>query len=75
MWERRPGDADFGHVRVGMGTQRLSTPWSRPNSSPAEDLDPVTSMELRRLFRRRATVPDLPVSLALKEIACDHHER
>ena len=33
MWERRPDDADFGHVRVGLGTQCLSTPgWSRPSS-------------------------------------------
>ncbi len=69
MWERRPGDIDFGHVRLGTGTQRLSTPLVMPDLEAVKELDPVTSMELRRLCRRRAMVPDLPVSLILKELA------
>ncbi len=66
MWERRPQDHDFGLIRVGMGTQHLSTRLVPPELDPVEDLDPVTSMELRRLIHSRSTVPDLPVSLALK---------
>ncbi len=69
MWERRPDDADFARVRIGLSSQRLSTPLVMPDLGPAEERDPVTAMELRRLFRRRAMVPDLPVPLALREIA------
>ncbi len=69
MWERGPDDADFGHVRIGLGAQCLSTPLVMPELGAVEELDPVTSMELRRLKRRRSMVPDLPVSIALKEIA------
>ena len=65
MWERRPEDSDFGHVRVGMGTQSLSTRLVAPALPPVEQLDPVTSMELRRLIHTRSMVPDLPVALAL----------
>ncbi len=66
MWERRPEDSDFGHVRVGVGTQRPSTRLVPPELGPVEDLDPVTSTELRRLIRNRSMVPDLPVALAVK---------
>jgi S-DNA-T family DNA segregation ATPase FtsK/SpoIIIE len=69
MWERRTGDADFARVRIGLSPQRLSTPLIMPDLGPAEERDPVTDMELRRFFRRRAMVPGLPVTLALKEIA------
>ncbi len=69
MWERRPEDPDFGHVRVGLGTQCLSTRLVPPELGPADELDPVTSMELRRLIRNRSTVRDLPVALALKGFA------
>ncbi len=69
MWERRPGDADFGHVRIGLGTRRLSTPLVMPDLGSVKEPDPVTSTELRRLIRRCSTVPHLPVCLALEEIA------
>ena len=66
MWERRPQDADFGQARIGLGAQCLSTPLGIPELGPAEELDPVTSMELRRLVRHRSMVPDVPVWLPLK---------
>ena len=69
MWERRPEDPDFGHVRVGLGNQCLSTRLVPPELGPADELDPVTSMELRRLIRNRSMVRDLPVALALKGFA------
>lgn len=69
MWERRPGDADFGHVRVGLGTRCLSTPLVTPELGPADELDPVTTMALRRLIRNRSMVPNLPIALALPGLA------
>jgi DNA segregation ATPase FtsK/SpoIIIE, S-DNA-T family len=69
MWERRTGDADFGHVRVGLGTRCLSTPLVTPELGPVEEVDPVTSTALRRLIRHRSTVPNLPIALALTELA------
>jgi DNA segregation ATPase FtsK/SpoIIIE, S-DNA-T family len=69
MWERRTDDVDFGHVRVGLATQRLSTRLVAPELGPIDELDPVTSMALRRLIRHRSTVPNLPVALALMGFA------
>jgi S-DNA-T family DNA segregation ATPase FtsK/SpoIIIE len=69
MWERKPDDTDFGHVRIGLGAQCLSTPLIMPDLGATEELDPVTSMELRRFFRRRSLVLGVPVSIALNEIA------
>lgn len=66
MWERRPGDADFGHLRVGVGTQRLATALVPPEVAPAEDLEPVSSVALRRFVHAHATVPGLPVAVALR---------
>jgi DNA segregation ATPase FtsK/SpoIIIE, S-DNA-T family len=69
MWERRPDDSDFGHVRVGLGTQPLSTRLVPPELGPADKLDPVTSTEVNRLIRSRSTVTELPVAIALNELA------
>jgi DNA segregation ATPase FtsK/SpoIIIE, S-DNA-T family len=69
MWMRSPEDADFGHVRIGLGSQRLSTPLVMPDLGPLEELDPVTSLELHRLIRYRSTVPNVPVAVPLTEIA------
>lgn len=69
MWERRREDADFGHVRIGLATQCLSTPLVAPQLGPVEDLDPVTSAEYRRLVRQRSSVPDLPIALGLRSLA------
>ena len=67
MWERVPGDTDFGQTRIGTATQPLSTPFVVPDLEAREDADPVTFTELRRLAGSRSTVPDLPLSIALTE--------
>ncbi|GAC58892.1 FtsK/SpoIIIE family protein [Gordonia hirsuta DSM 44140 = NBRC 16056] len=66
MWERRPGDADFAHVRLGVGTQPLAKTLVPPEVAPAEDLEPVCASALRRFVQAHATVPELPTAVALQ---------
>ncbi len=63
--ERRHGDADFGHVRVGVGVGPLSTPLVDPGTGPRGDVDPVSAGALRALLEHRSTVPDLPITVDL----------
>ncbi len=65
MWERRAGDPDFLHVRVGLGDQRLVTRLVPPDTGPAEDVDPACASMLRELVRARAIVPLLPTAVSL----------
>ncbi|WP_319457968.1 MULTISPECIES: type VII secretion protein EccCa [unclassified Mycobacterium] len=65
MWERGPGDPDFGHVRVGLGEQPLSTPLVAPELRSSEAFDPVTSDALDRLLRERSNVPHMPMTVEL----------
>ncbi|GAB3129259.1 type VII secretion protein EccC [Tsukamurella serpentis] len=66
MWERRPTDPDFLHVRVGVGSQRLATRLVPPETGPLEDLEPVSTVALRTFVRHGASVPGLPVAVALR---------
>ncbi|MFC7673029.1 type VII secretion protein EccCa [Mycolicibacterium sp. GCM10028919] len=66
-WERGPGDDDFGHARVGVGTLGLSTTLVAPRSGPADDADPVTADAVERLLAHRSTVENLPVAVDLTE--------
>ncbi|HEY1486362.1 MAG TPA: type VII secretion protein EccCa, partial [Micromonosporaceae bacterium] len=68
LWERRPGDADFGAVRVGLGPQALTTPLV-PAPGTTDDLDPISSAAMRRLISAYGTVRDLPVAIATDEFA------
>lgn len=66
MWQRRPGDADFCLVRVGMGTQPLARRLVAPEL-PAEELrDPVTETALRHFLRAYSTIVG-PVTIALRD--------
>ena len=47
LWERRPGDGDFGVIRVGLGPQTLATPLVPPVTPPMDDLEPMTAGALR----------------------------
>ncbi|MGW3540975.1 type VII secretion protein EccCa [Nocardia niigatensis] len=69
MWERRPGDKDFCHARIGVGSQRLATRLVAPETGPVEDLEPIAAVSLRRFVRTHSTVPDLPTALAVKGFA------
>jgi S-DNA-T family DNA segregation ATPase FtsK/SpoIIIE len=65
MWERSVADSDFGHVRLGAGTQRLCRTIRVPPIAPVNNLDPVTAEAFRRFVHTHATVADLPIALAL----------
>ncbi|NNG95658.1 type VII secretion protein EccC [Gordonia araii] len=66
MWERRPADHDFGHVRLGVGSQRLATRLMPPETGPLEDLEPVSTVALRRFVRTHAVVHALPTAVSLR---------
>ncbi|GAA5063071.1 type VII secretion protein EccCa [Nocardia callitridis] len=66
MWERRPNDPDFGHVRVGVGSHRLATKLARPETGPLEDLEPVSTVALRRFVRTHSVVHQLPTAASLR---------
>jgi S-DNA-T family DNA segregation ATPase FtsK/SpoIIIE len=69
LWERRPGDSDFGVVRVAIGPQTLATPLVPPVTRPLEDLEPMTAGALRRFLDAYSVVPDLPVAVSLRGFA------
>jgi S-DNA-T family DNA segregation ATPase FtsK/SpoIIIE len=69
LWERRSRDDDFAQVRIATSAQRLALPMIPPETKPIEDLDPMTAGALRRFVRTHATVPGLPVALALHSFA------
>ena len=66
MWERRPNDPDFCHVRVGSGSHRLATRLARPETGPLEDLEPVSTVALRRFVRTHSVVHALPTAVSLR---------
>jgi len=69
MWERRPSDPDFAHVRVGRGSQRLATALVPPQTGPVDELEPVSTVALRRFVRTHSIVPDLPTAVSLRAFA------
>ncbi|KAA0099022.1 type VII secretion protein EccCa [Mycolicibacterium sp. P1-18] len=64
-WERRPGDDDFCHVRIGTGRRPLSTRVVVPDVAGTDARDPVVDDAVDRLLVDRSTVPDLPLTLDL----------
>ena len=66
MWERRPNDPDFGHVRVGVGSHRIATQLAWPETAPVEDLEPVSTVALRRFVRTHSVVHELPTALSMR---------
>ena len=65
MWERRPGDEDFCHVRVGTASRPLSTRVVVPDVPGSDGRDPVVDDAVDRLLADRSTVPGLPVTVDL----------
>ncbi len=67
MWERRPADADFCHVRVGRGIRPLAARLVVPQLPGGQRADPVTVAALRRFLRAHSTITDAPLTLSLRE--------
>jgi DNA segregation ATPase FtsK/SpoIIIE, S-DNA-T family len=69
MWDRRPTDADFCVVRVGVGTRMLATRLVAPETRIMERSDPVTATALHRFLRAHSTIADAPITIGLRGIA------
>lgn len=65
VWERRPGDADFGVVRIGLGRQRLATPLAVPETAPGEP-EPVCADAVRRFVAVHGSLDGLPLCVPLR---------
>ncbi len=65
-WERRPVDADFGVVRIGLGPQEIATPLIPPQTRPVDELEPLCAAALRKFVTTYSVVKDLPVAMALR---------
>ena len=69
MWERRPEDADFCLVRIGIGDVALSTKLGAPDLRGVDEQDPVTLSAMRRLLQVRSIVADAPIALPLRSFS------
>lgn len=69
MWERRTGDSDFCHVRVGRGHQRLATRLVPPQTGPVDELEPIATVALRRFVRAHSVVSELPIAISVRGFA------
>ncbi|GLY01608.1 type VII secretion protein EccC [Actinoplanes sp. NBRC 101535] len=69
LWERRPGDADFTVIRVAVGAQEVATPLVAPQTRPVDELEPMCAMALRKFVSTYSVVPDLPVSVSLRDFS------
>jgi S-DNA-T family DNA segregation ATPase FtsK/SpoIIIE len=65
LWERRRDDEDFGITRLGVGPQRPAVNVVPPDTQPLERLEPLSALALRRFVSTYATVPDLPLAIAV----------
>ncbi|QPL66012.1 type VII secretion protein EccCa [Streptomyces clavuligerus] len=66
LWERRPGDEDFGEARVAVGEQKLSLRLAPLSTKPVEDLEPLSAHALRSFTRAYSTVPGQPIAVYLR---------
>ncbi|CAG6397274.1 type VII secretion protein EccCa [Streptomyces cocklensis] len=66
VWERRPGDDDFGQVRVGLAPQQLATPLVAPDTAPVDQLEPLTAHAMQRFIAAYGTVEGLPLAVSLR---------
>ena len=66
IWERRPNHEDFGRVRIGLGRQSALLNFIPPTTKPIEDLEPLSSISLRRFSEAYRSVGGIPVSVGLR---------
>ncbi|WP_405950961.1 type VII secretion protein EccCa [Streptomyces prunicolor] len=66
VWERRPGDEDFGQVRIGLGRQSLATPLIAPETGGVDQLEPLTAGAMQRFLSVHGNLDDLPMAVSLR---------
>jgi S-DNA-T family DNA segregation ATPase FtsK/SpoIIIE len=66
LWERRGSHEDFARVRIGLGERRAELEFVPPQTKPIEDLEPLSSISLRRFTRAFRTVSSVPVAVGLR---------
>jgi DNA segregation ATPase FtsK/SpoIIIE, S-DNA-T family len=66
VWERRPGDADFAQIRIGLAVQQLATPLVAPETAPVDELEPLTAHAMQRFLVAHGTVDGLPLAVSLR---------
>ncbi|MGW7062925.1 type VII secretion protein EccCa [Streptomyces sp. NPDC054904] len=66
VWERRPGDADFGQARLGLGPQRLASALVAPSTAPVDDLEPLAAGALQRFLEVHSCLDGLPVAVSVR---------
>lgn len=66
VWERRVGDADFAHVRIGLGSQELATPLVAPDTAPVDELEPLTAGAMQQFLTAHGTLDGLPMAVSLR---------
>ncbi|MUL77288.1 type VII secretion protein EccCb [Mycolicibacterium sp. CBMA 226] len=65
MWQRRWDDDDFTDIRVGIGERPLCTRLVPVPAAGDGVTDPLTASARERLVHTAATVPDVPVTVAV----------
>jgi S-DNA-T family DNA segregation ATPase FtsK/SpoIIIE len=69
LWERRRNDADFSVIRIAVGVQEVATRLISPQTKPVDELEPLCAMALRKFVNTYSVVPDLPVSISLRDFS------
>ncbi|MFH8251279.1 type VII secretion protein EccCa [Microbacterium sp. B2969] len=65
-WERRPGDADFLHVRIGTGDLRAVEVRLPGEQNPVQPFDPVMKGAAERLVRLAGVAQGMPAVVDLE---------
>jgi len=65
-WERRPGDADFLHVRIGSGDLQAIEVRLPPEQNPVQPFDPVMKGAAERVVQLAGVAQGMPAVLDLE---------
>ncbi len=65
-WQRRPGDGDFLHLRLGTGTVPAAAAPAAHDQGPTAAPDPAAQAAATALIEASATLEAVPVALALR---------
>src|SRR5690606_39960058 len=69
MRERQDSDRGFRHHRVGLSSHRLATRLVPPQTGPVDELEPISTLALRRFTRANSLVRNLPTQISVRGFA------